>query len=441
MPGSTSLTDDSVNLNMEELTNLRRRRGFIQAAITNFTSIVETYTTTPENNSKPYRLQAALQRLKDRFMTFPEIQDRLEELDEEETPKRFKLEDSYDKAVGDALELLEPHQPPSIASSQLQSSPPAPPAIINNFPHQPRLPELKIPEFDGSIENFYSFWDSFRTQIHDCSLLKTTQKFGYLRGLLKGSAGAAIGSLGTTEANYATAIDILKKKFDCKKKILRRHWSIMRDYPSLQRGALGQLADVMNQNIQALETLGQDVTSWDLPLIDLITQKLAPETVWQWELRTQGNELPTYKQLLDFIEARATCHDTRTTALRSYPPTSSETSSSDKKKEKKLRRQAFVTASVGPSASTPATSASAGSSYVLHCGTVHRHISKCPLFKGLTPEQRYSKTKGAGLCINCLKPGHERSVCISSVDCSICKDRHHTLLHFNTGEKSTPTQS
>ncbi|XP_015126399.1 uncharacterized protein LOC107047977 [Diachasma alloeum] len=433
----------------EEFTTLRRKRVSIQAAITNFTTIVETYTQTPTNDRKPFQLQAALQRLKERFNAFPDIQDRLEELDENEVSKRFKVEDAYDKVVGNALELLDLHQPQNLAQSPSPfHTASAAPAVINQFLQRPRLPEIKISEFDGSIESFPPFWDSFKTVIHENADLQNIQKFQYLRGLLKGSAAAAIGSLATTEENYATAIEILKKKFDCKKKILRRHWTIMRDYPPLQRdspAALGQLADVMNQNIQALETLGQDVNSWDLPLIDLITLKLAPETIWQWELKTQGTELPTYKQLLEFIEARATCHDARTSTSRSHPPTSSETSSSDKKREKKLRRQAFVAASADSSASsspsTSAASAPTGSSCFLHCRTIHRHIGKCPVFKGLTPEQRYSKAKSAGLCINCLKPGHERSVCVSPADCSICKDRHHTLLHFNTGEKSTSSQS
>ncbi|XP_015125748.1 uncharacterized protein LOC107047490, partial [Diachasma alloeum] len=239
---------------------------------------------TPKEDRKPYQFRAALQRLQDRFKALPEIQERLEELDEDEVQKRFELEDSFDAAVGDALELLDQHELQRSRESSISHSPaPAtPPTVVNNLPRRPRLPEIKVPDFDGAIEEFPTFWDAYTSVIHDNTDLEVVQKFQYLRGLLKGRAAAVISSLATTEENYTTAIDILKKKYDCKKKILRRHWAILRDYPPLQRDSpteLGKLADVMNQHIQALETLGQKVTSWDLPLTDLITQKLAQETI------------------------------------------------------------------------------------------------------------------------------------------------------------------
>ncbi|XP_063991157.1 uncharacterized protein LOC135169789 [Diachasmimorpha longicaudata] len=395
--GPSSRISNAFSLWCEKLKCRQLRDHIRNAAITNVAAIVETFSTTSTEDRKPYQLRAALNRLKDRFNAFADIQDRLEELDEGEITRRFTLEEFYDTVMGKALDLLDQHEPrrSGISSRSHSPTPNAAPTIITNLPRRPRLPEIKIAEFDGSIENFPPFWDTFKTVIHDNPDLQTIQRFQYLRGLLKGSAAAAIRSLATTEENYTAAVEILKRKFDCKKKILRRHWCIMREYPPLQRddpAALGQLADIMNQNIQ----------------------KLAPETVWQWELRTQGTELPTYKQLLEFIEARATCHEVRTAPTRSYPATSSEISTSDKRKDRRVRRQASVTSSAGPTTSsagstTSTASATVGSSCSLHCGTVHRHISKCPIFKGLTPEQRYSKAKTAGLCINCLKPGHERS--------------------------------
>ncbi|XP_063993672.1 uncharacterized protein LOC135171214 [Diachasmimorpha longicaudata] len=421
-----------------ECSTLRRRRGSIQAAITNFTSIVEMYRITPKEDRKPYQLRAALQRLQDRFKTLPEIQERLEELDENEVQRQFELEDSFDTVVGDALELLDQHELQRSRESSISQSPaPAPPTVVHNLPCRPRLPEIRVPDFDGAIEEFPTFWDAYSSVIHDNTDLEAVQKFQYLRGLLKGGAAAVISSLTTTEENYAIAIGILKKKYDCKKKILRRHWAILRDYPPLQRDSpseLGKLVDVMNQHIQALETLGQKVAYWDLPLTDLITQKLAQETIWQWELNTQGVDLPTYKQLLEFLEARATCHDARTASFKGYPSTSSERSISDKRNQKKPRRQAFATSPIAPAASTPSLTTSF---CILQCETSHRHLSKCPVFSGLTPDQRFVKVKSTNHCINCLKPGHTSSVCTSTTDCRICKGRHHTLLHRSTQGSST----
>ena len=54
------------------------------------------------------------------------------------------------------------------------------------------------------------FWDSFESAIHLNRSLSDVDKFNYLRSYLESTAADG---LSLTSANYAEAVDILKKRF------------------------------------------------------------------------------------------------------------------------------------------------------------------------------------------------------------------------------------
>ena len=48
-----------------------------------------------------------------------------------------------------------------------------------------KLPKLTIRSFDGDITRWTSFWDSYKSAIHDNRSLSAVDKFNYLRSLLE----------------------------------------------------------------------------------------------------------------------------------------------------------------------------------------------------------------------------------------------------------------
>ena len=76
-----------------------------------------------------------------------------------------------------------------------------------------KLPKLTLPRFDGRLDRWTTFWDSFESAIHTNNDLSDVDKFNYLRSLLEGSAFAAIRGLTLSAANYVDAVGILKKRF------------------------------------------------------------------------------------------------------------------------------------------------------------------------------------------------------------------------------------
>ncbi|XP_063994473.1 uncharacterized protein LOC135172025 [Diachasmimorpha longicaudata] len=406
--------------NEARLSTLRRQRGNIQASITMFKATLETYTGLPIEERIPERLQFALDNLKERFQRFEDIQEELEETDPEvECPKRFDILQKYETVVGNALHQLSSRLTPALQLGQNTPAQPATASLLSLM----RLPELDIPKFDGSYEAYHPFWDLFDCTINQNSDLSKVQKLQYFRSLLTGRAAKAIESLSNTEENYDTALEIIKNKFDCTRKIVRRHWELLQEYPALSREtpeALGHLVDTFYQHTRALSNLKQPVDQWDLPLIYLIQSKITPETIYQWELRIKDSNLPKYTNLLEFLENRSHCSSVTTLAPRG-----------ERSNRNRGRRQAFVTSST----STPVS--------CIMCKENHT-IMRCPKFKKLSPVARYKEAKKLSLCINCLTPGHGVNSC-NSRSCSHCNQPHNSLLHRTettaSEQSSTPVKT
>ena len=51
-----------------------------------------------------------------------------------------------------------------------------------------RLPKLTIKPFNGNLTNWMSFWDSYKSSIHESSELSNIDKFNYLKSLVTHSA-------------------------------------------------------------------------------------------------------------------------------------------------------------------------------------------------------------------------------------------------------------
>ena len=70
-----------------------------------------------------------------------------------------------------------------------------------------------LPYFNDDHTKWITFWDSYKSAIHDNRELTDVEKFNYLRSLLEHSAHEAIAGLTLSSANYQEAVDILHKQF------------------------------------------------------------------------------------------------------------------------------------------------------------------------------------------------------------------------------------
>ena len=86
-----------------------------------------------------------------------------------------------------------------------------------------KLPKLTIKPFAGNAYNWQTFWDLFRTSIHENKNLNNVNRFNYLHNYLEGPAFAAINGFSLTEANYHIAIELFITRFGNKQCIISSH--------------------------------------------------------------------------------------------------------------------------------------------------------------------------------------------------------------------------
>ena len=86
-----------------------------------------------------------------------------------------------------------------------------------------KLPKLEIKKFSGKVQVWCEFWDSFKSAIDSDPDLANINKFKYLRSFLEKTPRRVIAGLSLREANYSSAVTILKERYAKPSVIKRAH--------------------------------------------------------------------------------------------------------------------------------------------------------------------------------------------------------------------------
>ena len=108
-------------------------------------------------------------------------------------------------------------------SDSASPNPTATSATSGNKHSTRKLPRLTLKSFLGDPGQFLTFWDSFRSSVHENPELHDIDKFNCLKSLLGGSA--TITGLPLTSDNCTEAIELLTKRFGNKQVIISSHWT------------------------------------------------------------------------------------------------------------------------------------------------------------------------------------------------------------------------
>ncbi|XP_033310782.1 uncharacterized protein LOC117211224 [Bombus bifarius] len=264
-------------------------------------------------------------------------------------------------------------------------------------PEPTTFPEVRVPQFDGALENWTYFYDTFSSIVDRNESLTNVQKFQHLRSSITGRAAQSIQSLELTEANYPIALDTLKDKFNCPLQICMRHWNLMRNYPEIKKEtpeALEDLLEIIGVNLKALEHLKEPVTS-NIAIIELIESKLPSSSLRKWQRTLPRQQVPSYQHLIDFLKTRANGTQLLSKAKESKGST-----------HKHHSQRTTI-----PHGRTLATT-----SRTVVCPTCNgpHEIRHCKIFKAKSSTKRFQIVKKASLCINCLGRGHSPTQCTSA---------------------------
>ncbi|XP_067214188.1 uncharacterized protein [Linepithema humile] len=171
---------------------------------------------------------------------------------------------------------------------------------------QVKLPIIKLPTFNGNIEEWKRYADTFKTLIHD-SDLSNVQKHQYLVGSLSGPAARVIESIEISDQNYAIAWELVKKRYEDEKAIRKRHVQCLFELPRVHResaGAIRELVDHVQRHLRVLNSMKSPTESWGELIIYLIEKNLDSVTRRRWEEHAENLENLSTNAILEFLQRR-----------------------------------------------------------------------------------------------------------------------------------------
>jgi hypothetical protein len=268
-----------------------------------------------------------------------------------------------------------------------------------------RLPPIELVTFSGNMEEWNSFFVSFKFNVHDNPDLTDDEKLYYLLGKLNGKAKSAILGIEPCGKNYSLIISTLKDRFEDRRVLAHQYIDRMLDFKPTGRQPLKDYEGFLDSFVSAYSALKnlKIENLLDFIILHIAMKKVNVETVHSFEL--QNTEMiPEFDKFVSFVK-----HNMK---IEQNFKIKRESNIS---KEKSASRVFFNEDDRGCQS----------------CGSnEHALIQKCSSFINLSPKNRIKEVKKLNLCLNCLKPSHTSNQCSSEHRCNVCNANHHTLLHF-----------
>ena len=145
-----------------------------------------------------------------------------------------------------------------------------------------KLPKLEIKKFSGKVQEWSEFWDSFKSAIDSDPDLANIDKFKYLRSFLEETPRRVIAGLSLTEANYSSAVAILKERYAKPSVIKRAHINdlvnIQPVFNEKSQVRLRNFYDDVETHFRGLQALGVDQETYSSIVVPVLMDKL-PDSV------------------------------------------------------------------------------------------------------------------------------------------------------------------
>ncbi|XP_065092158.1 uncharacterized protein LOC135713000 [Ochlerotatus camptorhynchus] len=326
-----------------------------------------------------------------------------------------EIEDTLDSARFQIRRHVKQARPPTNSSVKQES---------DSHSSKSKLPDIPLPKFDGHYENWIYFRDQFNSIICRRENLDDFERLHYLRMCLCGEAR----NLQCNEETFSSLWDALTRRYENKRWLIEKHLGDLFKIPSLtseNAAGLRTMLDSFLKHIRALNALGITLDKMsELVFGQMVMMRLHPRTRREYEAEIGESEIPSWKELVDFLGNHCRMLENLECMNKSCAPVTvnrtSKPSSSASGPRSSSSNRAF--------AATTTRERSKISCFL--CRQNH-YINQCEGFLKLTPPQRIEKAKVLNLCFNCLSNNHTSSQCNRSL-CRTCQKKHHTLLHLET---------
>ena len=123
-----------------------------------------------------------------------------------------------------------------------------------------------------------AFWDVFEGEVDSKTLYNGATKFNFLNSRLTEETKDLLVGLIPNNANYPTAIELLKERYGKPRKIIAAHMRAMYHLskPNDNKSSIRTFIDRLESHIRGLEALGKGTDTYGDLLVCIIIDKLSP---------------------------------------------------------------------------------------------------------------------------------------------------------------------
>lgn len=289
------------------------------------------------------------------------------------------------------------------------------------------LPKLKLPEFNGKVNDWKRFIALFDRMVHNNASIDNGIKIEYLKTCVRGQAAKIINHIDPNPENYLTCYELLRKRFENKRELLGALIDNILLLPKLKTenaDLLKTMHDTVYEAIMSIKNMDVSTDNWDPLLCHMLTRKLDPATVIHYECQLQDVREPqTLASLLTYLENRFMALQSAN-IKRDYQPYNGNNHKFEKSEKTEKNENSKQ-------------------SKCVFCKGDH-YISKCDGTNGFLKKnvsQRIEWARENKACLNCFG-AHRTFDCKSKFSCRTCHKRHNSILHMekmnndNNGGKS-----
>ena len=254
---------------------LIRRRANLKAALTVQEGVVFNFSIDSLDDHN--QLSLRLEHITGIYPRFDDVQieiELLEGVEEIDMTERQNFEDRFFKITARCKTLLQESQfNPDTQVFQEAQQLPFPPQDSHCTQHESvKLPEIKLPVFDGDLTKWRYFRDLVSELIINNISLKDSSKFFHLNSCLSPNLQQALANIPQSANNFSVAWRFLTSRYDNPRLQVNSHVNQIFNPPRYTSGSassLRSLVDHVKANLASLRSL-----SFSVSLEDLFMQKI-----------------------------------------------------------------------------------------------------------------------------------------------------------------------